>query len=221
MLDTWITWSRFETSKRRGVTFVAFQRREIVTSSSCTCCNGAPSSSKEQRVQLPTESSRRGACPACAASSIASRQLIATIGCQIESPRPQTVAIRPNYRAVGRRGLCNDRLLTIAIGATMVHLRLNEKEATRNPHINFIRALPELPDEDEALIRLTQLAALFRPIMKEYGFSINSLVEVRRRYQILLAGKHRRALTNPRLGSTSTTRNLRAETGMQGRRSRW
>lgn len=58
----------------------------------------------------------------------------------------------------------------------MVHLRLNERDTQRNPHINFVRALPG-PVEQEAEQRLQQIAALFKPIMAEYGFALNSLEE--------------------------------------------
>ncbi len=48
----------------------------------------------------------------------------------------------------------------------MVHVRLNERDLSRNPAINFIEALPG-PSEDEAERRLRQLAAIFKPIMQE------------------------------------------------------
>ena len=105
-------------------------------------------------------------------------RLVSPLACQVERQLLKAVASAHLARR-GKAGHTQGKHLNGAICATMVHLRLNEKEATRNPHINFIRALPEFSDEDEALTRLTQLAALFRPIMKEYGLSINSLVEVR------------------------------------------
>ena len=62
----------------------------------------------------------------------------------------------------------------------MVHIRLNDPDTARSPHINFVRALKQLPDSDEAQRRLEQIAALFRPVMKDYGFTVNSLEEVSR-----------------------------------------
>ena len=55
-----------------------------------------------------------------------------------------------------------------------VHLRLNDKDSSRNPYINFVTALPG-PRHDEALRRLQQLAAMVKPLMKDQGFHINSL----------------------------------------------
>ncbi|UZJ52519.1 hypothetical protein CBS101457_001839 [Exobasidium rhododendri] len=57
-----------------------------------------------------------------------------------------------------------------------VHLRLNDKDTSRNPFINFVTALPG-PRHDEALRRLQQLAAMAKPLMKDQGFHINSLEE--------------------------------------------
>lgn len=57
-----------------------------------------------------------------------------------------------------------------------VHLRLNERDTSRNPHINFVTALPG-PRHDEALARLQQLAAMVRPLMRAEGFHVNSLEE--------------------------------------------
>jgi hypothetical protein len=57
-----------------------------------------------------------------------------------------------------------------------VHLRLNDKDTSRNPYINFVTALPG-PRHDEALRRLQQLAAMARPLMHDQSFHINSLEE--------------------------------------------
>lgn len=57
-----------------------------------------------------------------------------------------------------------------------VHLRLNDKDTTRNPYINFVTALPG-PRHDQALHRLQQLAAMVKPLMKDQAFHINSLEE--------------------------------------------
>ncbi|GAA6018876.1 hypothetical protein JCM10207_000271 [Rhodosporidiobolus poonsookiae] len=57
------------------------------------------------------------------------------------------------------------------------HRRINAKEADPNPNITFIRALEGRPDSDKALDILKALAAQVRPIMKEWGFGVNSLVE--------------------------------------------
>ncbi|KDN43975.1 WLM-domain-containing protein [Tilletiaria anomala UBC 951] len=59
----------------------------------------------------------------------------------------------------------------------MVHLRLNDPDTSRNPHINFVHAFPDLPDSAEAQQRLLQVAALFRPVMKDLHLTVNSLVE--------------------------------------------
>ena len=62
----------------------------------------------------------------------------------------------------------------------MVHLRLNEKEANPNPHINFITALPKSGDEIERARQLLRaLAAQVKPVMKAHGFTVNSFEEVR------------------------------------------
>ena len=66
----------------------------------------------------------------------------------------------------------------------MVHLRLNEREANPNKHINFMSPLPapEIPSpysEEDARQLLRALAAQVRPIMKSHGFAVNSLEEVR------------------------------------------
>lgn len=54
------------------------------------------------------------------------------------------------------------------------HLRINDKDTTRNPFINFVTALPG-PRHDEALRRLQQLSAMVKPLMQEQGFHVNSL----------------------------------------------
>ena len=66
----------------------------------------------------------------------------------------------------------------------MVHLRLNENEANPNPHVNFITALPiaaDPQDQERARQLLRALAAQVKPIMKDHGFVVNSLEEVRGR----------------------------------------
>ena len=62
----------------------------------------------------------------------------------------------------------------------MVHVRLNEKEANPNPHVNFITPLKTNGQaaEEEARQLLRALAAQVRPIMKAEGFVVNSLEEV-------------------------------------------
>ncbi|PPQ65296.1 hypothetical protein CVT26_000256 [Gymnopilus dilepis] len=77
-----------------------------------------------------------------------------------------------------------DRLI-----ALMVHLRLNEKEANPNPHINFITPLPSDPeDQEEARKLLRALAAQVRPVMKAHGFAVNSLEEYE--YNRVFAGRN-------------------------------
>ena len=65
----------------------------------------------------------------------------------------------------------------------MVHVRLNEREANPNPHVNFIVPLkmadPMAEEDGRQLLRA--LAAQVRPIMKAEGFVVNSLEEVRAR----------------------------------------
>ncbi|KAG6378773.1 hypothetical protein JVT61DRAFT_13048 [Boletus reticuloceps] len=62
----------------------------------------------------------------------------------------------------------------------MVHLRINEREPNPNPYVNFIAALPmNDPTVEEAARQLLRaLAAQVKPIMKAYGFAVNSLEEV-------------------------------------------
>ncbi|GAA6061568.1 hypothetical protein JCM10212_001100 [Sporobolomyces blumeae] len=57
------------------------------------------------------------------------------------------------------------------------HERINAREANPNDNIVFIRALESYPDHEEALNLLKALAAQFKPVMKEWGFGVNSLVE--------------------------------------------
>ncbi|KAF8313511.1 WLM domain-containing protein [Cantharellus anzutake] len=61
----------------------------------------------------------------------------------------------------------------------MVHLRLNEKQSSPNPFINFITALPYSgADEDSAAKSLLcALAAQVKPVMRAHGLTINSLEE--------------------------------------------
>ena len=62
----------------------------------------------------------------------------------------------------------------------MVHLRLNEREANPNPHINFISPLPagDAAAEEEARQLLRALAAQVKPVMKAHGLTVNSFEEV-------------------------------------------
>ncbi|BGP30398.1 hypothetical protein JCM10296v2_002152 [Rhodotorula toruloides] len=64
------------------------------------------------------------------------------------------------------------------------HKRFNEKRANptscdslKNDNITFIRVMEGLTDSDTALRILEALAAQFKPIMKEWGFGVNSLAE--------------------------------------------
>ncbi|GAA6040687.1 hypothetical protein JCM8097_000876 [Rhodosporidiobolus ruineniae] len=57
------------------------------------------------------------------------------------------------------------------------HRRFNNPRPDPNPNITFIRVLEDLPDSGRAQELLEAIAAQFRPIMKEYGFGVNSLVE--------------------------------------------
>ncbi|KAG9004593.1 hypothetical protein FRB94_002269 [Tulasnella sp. JGI-2019a] len=63
----------------------------------------------------------------------------------------------------------------------MVHLRLNEKESRPNEYINFISQLPCAddygPSGEDAKELLRALAAQVKPLMKDHGFTINSLEE--------------------------------------------
>lgn len=51
------------------------------------------------------------------------------------------------------------------------------EEGTRNENINFITASKTWPDHEEALFRLRQLAAIYKPVMKSHGLQINHLQE--------------------------------------------
>ncbi|EAU85321.2 hypothetical protein CC1G_07591 [Coprinopsis cinerea okayama7 len=71
----------------------------------------------------------------------------------------------------------------------MVHLRINETESNPNPHINFITALPSVPEiQQESLHVLRALAAQVRPVMKSHGFVINSFEEYE--YNSVFAGRN-------------------------------
>ncbi|OSD06601.1 WLM-domain-containing protein [Trametes coccinea BRFM310] len=72
----------------------------------------------------------------------------------------------------------------------MVHVRLNEKEANPNPHINFITPLKadDAAAEEEARQLLRALAAQVRPIMKAEGFVVNSFEEYE--YNRVFAGRN-------------------------------
>ncbi|KAI6151961.1 WLM-domain-containing protein [Pisolithus tinctorius] len=61
----------------------------------------------------------------------------------------------------------------------MVHIRINEKTANPNPYVNFVSVLPvgDATTEDQARQILQALAAQVKPIMKEHGFTVNSLEE--------------------------------------------
>ena len=95
----------------------------------------------------------------------------------------------------------------------MVHLRINEREPNPNPYVNFISVLPmRNPEVQEAARQLLRaLAAQVKPVMKEHGFVVNSLEEVR--------------ITTPEMmssfdfsgTSTSTTLSLQAGTGIMVR----
>ncbi|BGP38283.1 hypothetical protein JCM10450v2_002229 [Rhodotorula kratochvilovae] len=57
------------------------------------------------------------------------------------------------------------------------HRRFNNPNADPNDNITFIRVLEHFPDADQAQKILDALAAQFKPIMKQWGFGVNSLVE--------------------------------------------
>ncbi|GAA5998677.1 uncharacterized protein JCM10292_007151 [Rhodotorula paludigena] len=57
------------------------------------------------------------------------------------------------------------------------HERINARRPDPNDNITFIRALEGASDSDRALEILEALAAQFKPIMKTWGFGVNSLVE--------------------------------------------
>ncbi|KAG2142972.1 hypothetical protein DEU56DRAFT_792745 [Suillus clintonianus] len=62
----------------------------------------------------------------------------------------------------------------------MVHVRINEREANPNPHVNFVSVLPMIDAtlEDDARQLMRALAAQVRPVMKDHGLTVNSLEEV-------------------------------------------
>ncbi|KAG2157884.1 WLM-domain-containing protein [Suillus bovinus] len=72
----------------------------------------------------------------------------------------------------------------------MVHVRINEREANPNPHVNFISVLPMVDAtlEDDARQLMRALAAQVRPIMKAHGFTVNSLEEYE--YNRVFAGRN-------------------------------
>ncbi|TFK28098.1 WLM-domain-containing protein [Coprinopsis marcescibilis] len=71
----------------------------------------------------------------------------------------------------------------------MVHVRINETESNPNPHVNFITALPSVPEiQQESLHLLRALVAQVKPIMKKHGFSVNSLEEYE--YNRVFAGRN-------------------------------
>ncbi|KAG1747196.1 WLM-domain-containing protein [Suillus paluster] len=72
----------------------------------------------------------------------------------------------------------------------MVHVRINEREANPNPHINFVSVLPMVDAtlEDDARQLMRALAAQVRPVMKEHGFTVNSLEEYE--YNRVFAGRN-------------------------------
>ncbi|GAA6018411.1 hypothetical protein JCM8202_001369 [Rhodotorula sphaerocarpa] len=57
------------------------------------------------------------------------------------------------------------------------HVRINDPNPNPNDNITFTRVIEGRPDSDMALKILQALAAQFKPIMKDWGFGINSLVE--------------------------------------------
>ncbi|KAG8864774.1 hypothetical protein FRB96_003360 [Tulasnella sp. 330] len=63
----------------------------------------------------------------------------------------------------------------------MVHLRLNEKESRPNEYVNFITQIPRAdgyePSGEDAKELLCALAAQVKPLMKDHGFTVNSLEE--------------------------------------------
>lgn len=58
------------------------------------------------------------------------------------------------------------------------HKRINDPRPNPNPNITFIRALGSYDDSDKALHILQSLAAQFRPISQDRGYSVNSFEEV-------------------------------------------
>ncbi|KAG2128145.1 WLM domain-containing protein [Suillus cothurnatus] len=72
----------------------------------------------------------------------------------------------------------------------MVHVRINEREANPNPHVNFISVLPMVDAtlENDARQLMRALAAQVRPVMKAHGFTVNSLEEYE--YNRVFAGRN-------------------------------
>ncbi|KAG2347719.1 WLM-domain-containing protein [Suillus weaverae] len=72
----------------------------------------------------------------------------------------------------------------------MVHVRINEREANPNPHVNFVSVLPMVDAtlEDDARQLMRALAAQVRPVMKAHGFTVNSLEEYE--YNKVFAGRN-------------------------------
>ncbi|KAG2147593.1 WLM-domain-containing protein [Suillus clintonianus] len=72
----------------------------------------------------------------------------------------------------------------------MVHVRINEREANPNPHVNFVSVLPMVDAtlEDDARQLMRALAAQVRPVMKDHGFTVNSLEEYE--YNRVFAGRN-------------------------------
>lgn len=72
----------------------------------------------------------------------------------------------------------------------MVHVRINEREANPNPHVNFISVLPMVDAtlEDDARQLMRALSAQVKPIMKAHGFTVNSLEEYE--YNRVFAGRN-------------------------------
>jgi predicted metal-dependent hydrolase len=72
----------------------------------------------------------------------------------------------------------------------MVHVRINEREANPNPHLNFISVLPMVDAtlENDARQLMRALAAQVRPVMKAHGFTVNSLEEYE--YNRVFAGRN-------------------------------
>lgn len=92
------------------------------------------------------------------------------LGARCRSPLLHTLYLRETWR----------RTRIVVPHAEMVHLRLNDREANPNPHVNFITPLKMMDEaaEEEARQLLRALAAQVRPIMKTEGFVVNSLEEV-------------------------------------------
>ncbi|OAX43141.1 WLM-domain-containing protein [Rhizopogon vinicolor AM-OR11-026] len=72
----------------------------------------------------------------------------------------------------------------------MVHVRINEREANPNLHVNFVSVLPMVDAtlEDNARQLIRALAAQVKPVMKAHGFTVNSLEEYE--YNRVFAGRN-------------------------------